>query len=304
VAQRYPLTITTTPDHAIVRILNIKPRYRHGMGLTRGAYHIEVQAEDYLPQKLWLRIKQQPLTRHISLIPSRRLLASGTVTWDNIVDGSAGPPMVVLPQHSLTLNASSEPLVMDYALAFSQYEITFAQYDIFAQQTDRPLPKDFGWGRSDRPVVGISYHDALAYAAWLSEQTSQRYRLPTRQEWEFASRAGQAGQYWWGDKRAEKRANCKRGCKSQYSKLFSSSTAPTGSFDANPYGVYDTAGNVAEWLDACQQWQDANQSRCHSTLVAGGSHKDNSRNIQADSTTEITTDSSTQYVGLRLVLEL
>jgi serine/threonine-protein kinase PpkA len=302
--QRYPLTITTTPDHAKIRILNIKPRYQHGMGLTKGAYHIEVQAEDYLPQKIWLRIKQRPLTRHISLTPTRRLLASGSITRDNLSVGGDGPPMVVLPKSSSPLSDADAQPALDYALAISQYEITFTQYDSFARQTSRLFPDDFGWGRGDRPVVGISYHDALAYAAWLSEQTGQRYRLPTQQEWQYAYRGGQAGQYWWGDKQAEKRANCKRGCKSKYSKLFSSSTAPAGSFAANPYGVYDTAGNVAEWLDACNQWQDESQTHCQSTLIAGGSHQDSASNIHADSTTAITTESTTKYIGLRLVLEL
>lgn len=299
---RHALTIHTLPDHARVRILNIKPRYKPGMTLPDGNYHIAVDAPDYLPQTRWVKLAGRDLQRTITLEATRRLLAAGSLTRDPMQAGGHGPQMVVLPQAVLQLADSQ--LALTQALAISQHEITFAEYDYFATQTGRNLPEDFGWGRGDRPVVGISYRDATAYAQWLSEQTRQRYRLPTRQEWEFAARGGQISRYWWGDSPADKLANCKRGCKSKYSRLFGSSTAPAGSFKANPYGVYDTAGNVAEWLDACQQWQDADSNRCQQTLVAGGSHQDPAQKIQPDATEVISTDTQSKEVGLRVLLEL
>jgi serine/threonine-protein kinase PpkA len=300
----YPLTISTNPTNAQVRILNIKPRYKDGIKLTSGAYHIEVQAENYLPETIWLRIKNKALNKHIKLTPTRRLLATGSITRDKTIDGDQGPQMVVLPQNPLLLEDSKKELSPIKPIAISQKEITFEEYDNFAIKTGRQLPDDFGWGRGNRPVIGITYHDAQAYAKWLSEQTQQVYRLPTLIEWEYAYRGGETSQYWWGDKQEENRANCKKGCRSKFSKLFRSTTAPTASFDANPYGLYDIAGNAAEWIDACQVWKDQEKNQCETTLIAGGSHKDKASNIKANSVVAIDAESRSKSVGLRLLLEL
>jgi serine/threonine-protein kinase PpkA len=212
--------------------------------------------------------------------------------------------MVILPKNSITTDANGKALSIPFAAAIGQHEVTFQQYDAFAIKTGRYLPRDFNWGRGNRPVVDVSYEDASAYASWLSEQTQQRYRLPTQQEWEFAYRAGQTSPFWWGVNKTANNANCRRGCNSQYSKLFSSSTAPVSVYPANGYGLYDTAGNVAEWVNACQQWQDKTQNNCLKTLVAGGSHTDSIANIAAYSSEAKNTSDKTNNIGFRLLLEL
>lgn len=114
------------------------------------------------------------------------------------------------------------------------------QYEAFA----------FGLGRGERPVINVTWHDAVAYAEWLSEQTGQRYRLPTEAEWEYAARAGTETAYWWGNDISNNRANCD-GCCSRWD---DKQTAPIGSFPANPWGLHDTAGNVWEWT--CSEYDD------------------------------------------------
>ncbi|OAD21851.1 Sulphatase-modifying factor domain protein [Candidatus Thiomargarita nelsonii] len=131
----------------------------------------------------------------------------------------------------------------------SRYEVTFAEYDKFAKATGREKPYDRGWGRGNRPVINVSWHDATAYAEWLSQQTGQKYRLPTEAEWEYAARAGTETKYWWGNDLGENKANCSNGsCKDRFEY-----TAPVGSFAANPFGIYDTAGNVWEWV--CSEYE-------------------------------------------------
>ena len=132
-----------------------------------------------------------------------------------------------------------------YVKSFSmgRHEVTFAEYDRFARATGRSRPDDKDWGRGRRPVINVSWHDAMAYARWLSGETGQRYRLPTEAEWEYAARAGSTTAYPWGNHVGSGHANCD-GCGSRWDNR---QTAPVGSFDANGWGLHDTVGNVWEW---------------------------------------------------------
>lgn len=141
------------------------------------------------------------------------------------------------PQHKVSLQGFS----------ISVYEITFNEYDKFAGATGRTLPNDGGWGRGDRPVINVSYDDAVEYAKWLTEQTGYQYRLPSEREWEYAAAAGTKSDYWWGYKVDRNRANCGV-CGSQWD---GQQTAPVGSFQPNSAGLYDTIGNVLEWTSTC-----------------------------------------------------
>jgi len=86
-------------------------------------------------------------------------------------------------------------LVSVNSFAMSRHEVTFEEYDYFAKQTKREKPIDNGWGRGNRPVINVSWGDAVAYAKWLSQQTGEKYRLPTEAEWEYAARAGTETDY-------------------------------------------------------------------------------------------------------------
>ncbi|SBS34382.1 Serine/threonine-protein kinase pkn1 [Marinomonas spartinae] len=158
----------------------------------------------------------------------------------------------------------------------SKYEVTFNQYDRFAEATGRALPSDNGWGRGNRPVINVSWYDAKAYAAWLSEQTGQEYRLPTEIEWEYSARANSNTSYWYGNKVKPGYSVCDS-CGSQWDGV---STAPVGSQASNPFGLYDMHGNVAEWVEDCYHKNydgapSSNQvwlsNQCDSRVLRGGS---------------------------------
>ena len=300
---KYPLTITADPSHAQIKILNIKPAYQDAIELEPGAYRIQVSAKDYHSETFWLKIEQQALTRHISLQPTRRLLPAGTVLNDPLRIGGKGPSMVILPLETLNVvEPSPYQLSLDEPIAVGQTEISFADYDSFAKATNRALPDDENWGRGSRPVINVSQQDAIQYAEWLSEQTGQRYRLPSAQEWEYAARGGTVENYWWGRKsKTENTVNCRSGCSSDWSKLFSSSTAPVGSYPANRYGLQEVAGNVAEWVADCKTTAEAT---CQTSWVGGGSHDDKASQLTSRIQETVDANSKTNRIGFRLVLEL
>ena len=130
----------------------------------------------------------------------------------------------------------------------SKYETTFGQWDAcVADGGCKHKPVNEGWGRGSRPVINVSWNDAVQYAKWLSKKTGQTWRLPTEAEWEYAARAGSKTRYSWENDIGKNRANCD-GCGSQWD---NKKTAPVGSFNANAFGLHDMHGNVSEWTVDC-----------------------------------------------------
>ena len=157
------------------------------------------------------------------------------------------------------------------AYAMGRYEVSFDEYDLFAAATGRERPNDQGWGRGNRPVINISWVDAVAYTAWLSERTGKQYRLPSEAEWEYATRAGTTTPRFWAENpTGEPDAACtyanvfdqrnESEIRDNYTgtkwKSFKCSddfpfTAPVDQFQANAWGLYNTLGNVWEWVQDC-----------------------------------------------------
>lgn len=175
---------------------------------------------------------------------------------DTLSDASYGPVLIEIPAVSYAMGSGISSLDFDERpkhdvklrrFAIGKYEVTFDEYDAFARMTGRALPDDKGWGRGQRPVINVSWEEAVAYTQWLSEQTGKRYRLATEAEWEYAAGGSERTLYWWGNSPGEGRANCFN-CGSEWDTHL---TAPVGSFAANPLGLYDTSGNVSEWVQDC-----------------------------------------------------
>ena len=143
------------------------------------------------------------------------------------------------PVHAVTITSP---------FAVGKYELTFAEWDAcVAASGCTHRPDDKGWGRGTRPVINVSWNDVQEYVRWLSRETGKPYRLLSEAEWEYAARAGSTTEYHWGDNIGTNKANCD-GCGSQWDV---ESTAPVGSFETNAFGLYDTAGNVWEWVEDC-----------------------------------------------------
>lgn len=189
-------------------------------------------------------------------------------------DCAACPQMIVIPSGEYVMG--SERLYFDRWLAadaaprrsisiqrrfaVSLYEITFAQWDACVADGGCAgyTPPDDGWGRDNRPVIHVSWRDAHAYVAWLSEKTGSRYRLLSEAEWEYAARAGSNTPYPWGNWAGHRWANYgQQDCEPCRGRVDGAdrweSTAPVGQFPPNRFGLYDMQGNVYEWTEDCYE---------------------------------------------------
>ena len=122
----------------------------------------------------------------------------------------------------------------------SKYEVTFRQLDKYCDETGFRKPSDYIWGRGDRPVINLTWAEAVAFCQWLSRKTRKNIHLPSEAQWEKAARGTDQRRYPWGNSPPDcSKANCNN-CYNQ--------TRPVGSHPAgvSPYGVHDMAGNVAE----------------------------------------------------------
>ncbi len=195
------------------------------------------------------------------------------------------------------------------AFRLGKYEVTVGQFRAFVVATEyrtdaerntggkggcysRQSDGNWGWvpGRGwqnpgypvsdNQSVVCVSWDDAQAFIDWLNRSTGGNYRLPSEAEWEYAARAGTKTKYSWGNYIGSNRANCyefeESGCGDGYDY-----TAPVGSFPANPWGLHDMHGNVAEWVEDCYNDsykgapKDGNawtSGDCSQRVIRGGSH--------------------------------
>lgn len=228
------------------------------------------------------------------------------------------PEMVEIPAGSFQMgdlqgtgDADEKPVrKMEFQKPFAigKYEVTFAEYErmLYAQGIkERNFPSDQGWGRERRPVINVSWDDAVAYARWLSKETGKRYRLLTEAEWEYAARGGTTSAWFWSDDasqactyanvfdRGHEADSMSRyaidwesaACEDDYGEI-----APVGSFKANAYGVHDTAGNVWEWVEDCyhESYVDApldgsawKGDGCGLRVLRGGSWSNDPRRLRA-----------------------
>ncbi|MGB5685211.1 MAG: SUMF1/EgtB/PvdO family nonheme iron enzyme, partial [Candidatus Electrothrix sp.] len=232
--------------------------------------------------------------------------------WDYIDSRDMGPEMIMLPGGHFQMGDESEGPIHEVKLdsfAIGRYPVMFADYDAFCDATGREKPDDRGWGRGSRPVINVTWQDAVDYCEWLSQETGRTYRLPTEAEWEYVCRAGSEAAYCFGDD--EKLL----GEYAWYEKNSEGKTHPVGEKEANAWGLHDMHGNVWEW---CQdRYGNKYYAECHKQgvvenpqgpatgsdrVMRGGSWYDGGWNVRSAYRHRGSPGSRFPWDGFRLVL--
>lgn len=167
------------------------------------------------------------------------------------------PTMIVVPAGSFTMGGNlryEQPLhavTIAKPFAVGKFEVTTDEFKSFISEAgyasgNYAEPPYSAQGKY--PAINISWDDAQAYVNWLSKKTGKSYRLPSDSEWEYATRAGSAGDFYFPEADVNKFANV-FGKDDGYE-----FTAPVGNFPANRFGLHDVHGNVWEWTQDC--WND------------------------------------------------
>lgn len=141
------------------------------------------------------------------------------------------------------------------AFALGRFPVTRREYQAFMEATGTapsPFYSEPMFANSEKPIVGVNWHDAAAYCAWLGYRTNRAVRLPTEAEWERAARGHREGAlYPWGDESPAEKSliGCDPEC---------GGPAKVGSNPPNDFGLYDMSENVHEW---CSDNYDYNYYR-------------------------------------------
>jgi formylglycine-generating enzyme len=120
----------------------------------------------------------------------------------------------------------------------------YSQFLLATKVEPPPFWKDPHFKHPDQPVVGVSWHEAVSYCGWLTQDSGERFRLPTEAEWERAARGGVEGKlYPWGDGQPLSLPD--------YDKRWKTGPEPVAQYAPNAFGLFDICENVHEW---CGDW--------------------------------------------------
>lgn len=180
--------------------------------------------------------------------------------------------------------------VADFELA--KYLVTNREYRHFIESGNDKHRSRYDehqrFNGDDQPVVGVSWHDAVAYCQWLTDSMADghTYRLPTEAEWEWAASGGKRKYPWGNEEPDNTRANYDRKV---------GHTTPVGAYPAGatPEGLMDMAGNAWEWC------QDSYDKENNARVLRGGAWLSQPRNVACAVRSSDEPDNRSFIIGFR-----
>ena len=267
------LIVNVTPAGADVSVAyqdggrRQRDAYTSNMRVPVGEIEVRARAIGHRTAFRTLRLGNQGATINITL--QTMSVEPGRVFSDALKSGGTGPELVVIPAGSFTMGDDAGPpserpahrVTLTQPFAVSRYEITIGDYLRYLQARNRSLSDRLNAANTNHAVTYVSFDDAAEYAGWLSEQTGEKYRLLSEAEWEYVARAGSNTHYFWGDdeNRLCEFANvADRTARERFREWDTLSCednlvrpGPVGTYQPNPFGVFDIYGNVSEWVLDC-----------------------------------------------------
>ena len=237
--------------------------------------------------------------------------------------------------HSIKINSDRTKFVIEEQI--NVYPDTLVWAHDFTYSNNTHLTETYFWhpAYDDYPVVGVTWGQCQAFCAWRTqilnewkqqngETFVQRFRLPSEAEWEYASRGGLANEeYPWGGPYTRNYLGCPlanfKPMRGDYPDDNGVHTVPIGSYSPNGWGLYNMAGNVAEWCntaydeEAYEIMHDLNPEYDYRAkeddattqkrkVTRGGSWKDISYFIQCGTRSYEFQDTAKSYIGFRCAM--
>jgi serine/threonine-protein kinase len=297
-----------------VRDLGVSPI--SATSVPHGSYLLVVERDGYVPLRIPVRLDRMQ-TRSLDI----RLWREDELPAGFVVISAGDFLQGTLQPADLEAARTEVPV-----FAIMRYPVTCAQYIDFLNALARESPERaarhaprtsedaesyfpvdsdglYYLPREDRegdawdphwPICLVNYHDAHAFAEWMTRRDGRNYRLPTALEWEKAARGVDGRLYPWGNHFDASFCNMRESSRGKPMPV------PVGSFpvDRSPYGLMDVAGNICEWTST---WEDQSQT---ARILQGASYNSVAPMCRLDS--QMASPPSYRYAhyGFRLALEL
>lgn len=232
--------------------------------------------------------KDKPLFPDIEWV---RIPAGEFLMGDNFNEGEADES----PEHTVYLD--------EYYI--SKFEVTRDQYRKYCDATG----KSYDWPQGLSPAIEVSWGDAAGFCWWFSAKTGENIHLPTEAQWEKAARGADQRRYPWGNSPPDEN-------KAYFTASSTSRPIKTGIDQRpegqSPYGIYDMAGNAAEW---CLDWYSPGYYTISPErnpvgppggsyrVLRGGSCRDDAAGIRSARRDFYDPGSKERFIGFRVVKE-
>jgi formylglycine-generating enzyme required for sulfatase activity len=224
------------------------------------------------------------------------------------------PEMVVIPAGSFRMGDLSgdgrrvEKPVHDVTIqtpfAVGKYEVTQVEWRTFMGSNPSHYKGDH------LPVSEVNWFDVKSFLRKLSAASGKTYRLLSEAEWEYMARAGTTSKYPWGDGISMGQA--------RYGSA-NDGPVPVGSFSPNAFGVYDTAGNISEWVEDCfhtpytgaptdgSAWTQVDEElgdTCTARHTRGGNFSERANSLRSANRTWQDIEEKSWVIGIRVARDL